>query len=100
MTVKGYILMNVRHGRSGEVMSRLWGNPGIVALDHVEGPPDMVMVVKAKSRRDLARITVKALQSVEGLVEGIDCYPVLQEGTVSARRKKGLNSKMSIGLGV
>ena len=50
--------------------------PGVVAVDIVEGPPDVVAVLEASERLKLAERTVQVLESVETLVNCVSLLPV------------------------
>ncbi len=44
--------------------------------DAVEGPPDVIMVVEAVGRQQLARRTIKALALVDSITEHVSLLPV------------------------
>lgn len=80
MGVNAYVLIDVASGKSEQVVKMLRGKFGVVNVDYVEGPPDVIMLVRATERQELARLTIDALLSVEGLTEGVQCLPVIEEG--------------------
>lgn len=81
MTAKTYVLIDVNNGKSEQVVKTLRNKAGVVIIELVEGPPDAVMVVKATERQELAKLTIAALLSVEGLTDGVKCLPVIEEGS-------------------
>jgi hypothetical protein len=49
---------------------------GVVAVDLVEGPPDIVFVVEAPDRVELASVLIKAVTSVESMTDGMELLPI------------------------
>ena len=49
--------------------------PGVAEVDLVEGPPDVVLVVEASARQDLARYVVEAVGAVETMTEDLSLLP-------------------------
>ena len=80
MRVKAYVFIDVNNGKSEQVVKTLRNKPGVVAVDNVEGPPDVIMIVEATKRQKLANLTIDAMLSVEGLTESVKCLPVIEEG--------------------
>jgi hypothetical protein len=62
-------------GEAEQVARTLRVKPGVVMADLVEGPPDVIMVVEASERRELAELTNWALASVETMTEGVRLLP-------------------------
>lgn len=73
---KAYILLDIREGKSVEAAEALQSMRGVVTADPLEGPPDVVVVVEASDRQELARLTNRALASVEALIEDLNLLPV------------------------
>ncbi|MDO8577698.1 MAG: hypothetical protein Q7R50_00760 [Dehalococcoidales bacterium] len=48
----------------------------MLAVDKVEGPPDIVVIIESPSRIKLAAAVVKALSTVEVMIDGVDLLPV------------------------
>ncbi len=88
---RAYILLDTREGRSVEAAEALQAMRGVVIADPLEGPPDVVVVVEASDRQELARLTNRALASIEALIEGLNLLPV-QNG-LSMAAAKNLRSK-------
>lgn len=80
MCAKAYVFIDVSNGKSEQVVKTLRNKPGVVAVDNVEGPPDVIMIVEATKRQELANLTIEAMLSVEGLTESVKCLPVIEEG--------------------
>jgi len=75
MGVKVYVLLDVMDGKSEEVAQILRGKPGVVKVDQLEGPPEVITVVEAYDRQELADLTMQALASVETMTEGLQLLP-------------------------
>ena len=75
MTAKAYVLLNVASEKHKQVVRTLRGKPGVLMIDVVEGPPDVVAVLGARSRQRLAKLTIQALASVEAMTEGLQLLP-------------------------
>ncbi len=75
MSARVYILLDIVHGKSEYVIQALRGKPGVVMADPLEGPPDVIIVVEAPKRQQLAELTIQALASVETMTEGLRLLP-------------------------
>jgi histidinol dehydrogenase len=71
MGAKVYILLDIMGGPSEQVAQALRRRPGVVMVDALEGPPDVIMVVEASDRQKLAELTIQALASVETMTQGL-----------------------------
>jgi hypothetical protein len=67
--------MDITDGKHREVIQSLGGMPGVTMVDMLEGPPDILVVVEAGTRRKLAELTVGALSSVESYTENLQLLP-------------------------
>jgi len=47
MGARVYILLNIVDGKAGQVAQVLQESPGVVMADALEGPPDVIIVVRA-----------------------------------------------------
>lgn len=79
MCAKAYVFIDVNSGKSEQVIKTLRSKPGVVAVDNVEGPPDVIMIVEATKRQELANLTIEAMLSVEGFTESVKCLPVIEK---------------------
>ncbi len=73
---RAYVLLSTVEGRSADVVNALLQNRDVLSVDKVEGPPDIVAIIEAPSRTKLASAVVKALSSVEVMVDSVDLLPV------------------------
>ena len=93
MNKKVYVLIDAVNGDTDQVVNILKNKQGVVTVDYVEGPPDVIMVMKAKDRQQLAKLTINALLSVEGLIEGVKCLPVSKGAFNISRLRKRLTEE-------
>lgn len=72
---RAYVLVQSADKRRDQVIDILRHQSGVVAVDPVEGPPDIVMVIEAPSRRKLASALTRAMESVQDLTDGLELLP-------------------------
>ncbi len=72
---KVYVLLNTINGNTEWVAEKLRARPGVTAVDIVEGPHDVIMVVEAPERQKLAQLTILALASVENATGDVRLLP-------------------------
>ena len=75
MKDKVYILLDVMDGKAEQVVQVLQEIPGVLMVDALEGPPDVILVMEAAERQHLAKLTIDALASVEMLTEQVRLLP-------------------------
>ena len=75
MSERVYVLLSVVGGQSEEVARTLRSKCGVLATDVLEGPPDVMMVVEARGRQQLARLMSSALASVENMTANMQVLP-------------------------
>lgn len=75
MSARAYILIRTMEGKCHNVAQILLGMPGVMMVDVVEGPPDVVMVVEATERQKLAELTIRAIGSVEAMTVDVSLLP-------------------------
>jgi len=76
MVVSAYVLIQTEVGRATQVTSEIGGIKGIVAVDGVTGPYDVIARAEASDLDDLARTVVLPIQGVDGVTRTLTC-PVL-----------------------
>ena len=83
-----YALLDIVDGKTEQVAKVLRESPGVVIADAVEGPPDVVIVVEAPEREQLAKLTIGALASVETMTENVCLLPVRDGLNANENREK------------
>ena len=74
--VSAYILIQTEVGRASDVTREIKGVNGIVVVDPVTGPYDVIARGEAADLDELAKAVVMPIQSVEGVTRTLTC-PVL-----------------------
>ncbi len=75
MKDRAYILLDILNGKAEQVAQSLKRNKGVVSVDVLEGPPDIILVLEASGRQKLAELTIQALASVESVTENMKLLP-------------------------
>jgi hypothetical protein len=75
MSDRAYILLNIADGKAEQVTKVLRESPGVVMADALEGPPDVIIMMEASERQQLAKLTIQALASVETITEHVYLLP-------------------------
>ncbi len=76
VVVNAYILIQTEVGKAGQVTEQIRGIGGVVAVDPVTGPYDVVARAEATDLDQLAKSTVIPMQELEGITRTLTC-PVL-----------------------
>ncbi len=71
-----YLLLETANGHPEKVAQVLRPNSGVVAVDVVEGEPDVIAVMEAEDRQELAQLLVQAISCVEDTTEDVRILPV------------------------
>jgi hypothetical protein len=79
MSERAYILIYSLEGRASEIIKALEKQPGVVTLDHVDGSPDIIMVIEENDRVKLARLAVTLLNIIDNFTADMQCLPVDHE---------------------
>ena len=71
-----YLLLDIVDGKAEDVAQFLKEVSGVVMADALEGSPDVVVVIEAPERKQLAKWTIQALASVEMMTEQVHLLPI------------------------
>jgi len=75
--VSAYILIQTEVGKAGQVTDQIRAIEGVIAVDPVTGPYDIVARAEAADLDVLAKGTVMPMQELEGITRTLTC-PILQ----------------------
>ncbi|MDP9330706.1 MAG: Lrp/AsnC ligand binding domain-containing protein [Actinomycetota bacterium] len=75
--VNAYILIQTEVGKASQVTEQVRGIEGVVSVDPVTGPYDVIARAEALDLDMLAKGTVMPMQELEGITRTLTC-PVLQ----------------------
>jgi len=76
MNDKVYILLDVVDGKTNRVVKTMRKTPGVITVEALEGPPDVILLMEAADRQRLAKIAVQALTLVGKMAERIQLLPI------------------------
>jgi hypothetical protein len=76
MNDKVYILLDIVDGNTERVVQVMRETPGVVSVEELEGPPDVILVMEASERQQLAKVTIQALALVGTMAERIQLLPI------------------------
>jgi DNA-binding Lrp family transcriptional regulator len=74
--VQAYILIQTEVGRARDVAAAIGGVDGIVRVDAVTGPYDVIVLAESNNVDDLGKMIVSAVQMVPGITRTLTCSVV------------------------
>lgn len=74
--VQAYILIQTEVGKARDVATAIRDVPGVVRVDAVTGPYDVVVLTEAHSVDDLGAMIVSKIQLVPGITRTLTCSVV------------------------
>ena len=74
--VKAYILIQTEVGKARDVAATVSDLPGVVQVDAVTGPYDVIVLTQAESVDELGSLVVSKVQSVTGITRTLTCSVV------------------------
>jgi DNA-binding Lrp family transcriptional regulator len=76
MESKAYVLIEAESGRVGAVLSALRAIGGLTAVDAVTGPYDIIATVQTPDPRNIGRLVMNDIHSVEGIKRTVTCMVI------------------------
>ena len=74
--VQAYILIQTEVGRARDVAMAIREIPGVVRVDAVTGPYDVVVLAEARGVDELGKMIVSKVQLVQGITRTLTCSVV------------------------
>ena len=74
--VQAYILIQTEVGKARDVAAAIGDISGVVRVDAVTGPYDVVVLTEARSVDELGKLVVSRVQSVPGITRTLTCSVV------------------------
>jgi DNA-binding Lrp family transcriptional regulator len=74
--VQAYILIQTEVGKAREVATSISSVSGVVRVDAVTGPYDVVVLTEAHTVDELGKMVVSKVQSVSGITRTVTCSVV------------------------
>ncbi|MFC1957625.1 hypothetical protein ACFLX0_02290 [Chloroflexota bacterium] len=69
MSAKVYMLLSVSDGSSVQAIETLKGQTGVIIANILKGPPEIVLMIEASDKQQLAERTIRAMASVKSMTE-------------------------------
>ncbi|WP_432986684.1 Lrp/AsnC ligand binding domain-containing protein [Dactylosporangium sp. CA-233914] len=74
--VQAYILIQTEVGKARDVATAIQGLTGVVRVDAVTGPYDVVVLTEARNIDELGQLIVSKVQLVPGITRTVTCSVV------------------------
>ena len=74
--VQAYILIQTEVGKARDVAAAIQDVPGVVRVDAVTGPYDVVVLTEARNVDELGKMIVSKVQLVPGITRTLTCLVV------------------------
>jgi DNA-binding Lrp family transcriptional regulator len=74
--VQAYILVQTEVGKARDVAAAISGIDGIVRVDPVTGPYDVIVIAEARNVDELGKMIVSQVQLVAGITRTLTCSVV------------------------
>lgn len=78
--MEAFILLQVQVGTDAQVARLVADLPGVVAVDVVTGPHDVVVRAEADSIDELGKRVLRPIQEIEGVTRTLTC-PIMRRWT-------------------
>ena len=73
---KAYVLIEARTGHIPDVTGALRGIPGLVSVDRVTGPYDIIVVFEAESLGAVSDLVTGHIHTIGGIARTVTCLAV------------------------
>jgi DNA-binding Lrp family transcriptional regulator len=73
MAVGAYVLIQTGVGQASDVAAEVRALPGVLSVDAVTGPYDVIARVVADSIDELGRFVVRRMQPIDGVTRTLTC---------------------------
>jgi DNA-binding Lrp family transcriptional regulator len=71
--LRPYVLIQTETGRATDVAGAVRGESGVISIETVTGPYDVIVLVEAEDIDAVGQLVLTAIQSVEGIVRTLTC---------------------------
>jgi DNA-binding Lrp family transcriptional regulator len=73
---KAYVLIETAVGKSRQVTEQLSGLDGVITVDSVTGPYDIITVVQAPDLNTVGNVVSQKIHTINGIVRTVTCLVV------------------------
>ncbi|MCH8847919.1 MAG: Lrp/AsnC ligand binding domain-containing protein [Chloroflexi bacterium] len=70
---RAYVLVETTVGHGPGVVAALRGMRGLISVDRVSGPYDVIIVLEAQSLPELAELVSEQVHAISGVVRTVTC---------------------------
>ena len=74
---RAYVLVETTVGRGSGIAAALRGMPGLVSVDSVTGPYDIIIVLEAESLPEVGDLVTEHVHTISGVVRTVTCLAVM-----------------------
>ncbi len=76
MEARAYVLIEAESGKISEVLTALRAIDGLIAVDAVTGPYDIVATVQTPDPRQIGRLVMNDIHAISGVKRTITCMVI------------------------
>ncbi|MFH1651748.1 MAG: Lrp/AsnC ligand binding domain-containing protein [Chloroflexota bacterium] len=76
MAAKAFVLIETAVGRSREVTNALKGLSGVVSVDAVTGPYDIITVIQRETLNDIGDLVTGKIHPIAGISRTVTCLAI------------------------
>ena len=73
MTAKAFVLIETNVGKTKEVVAAIQLLKGVVSVDMVTGPYDIIAVVEGQSLNDIGDLVTGKIHPIQGIARTVTC---------------------------
>ena len=79
MTAKAYVLIEAQVGKTKQVVEAIRKLQGVVSVDTVTGPYDVIAIVEAENLNDIGDIVTGKIHPIAGISRTVTCLAIRTE---------------------
>ena len=76
MVERAYVLIEIEVGKTRQVVEAIHGSEGIVSVDSVTGPYDVIAVVEGETLADIGGFITSQVHRISGISRTVTCLAV------------------------
>lgn len=73
MVATAFILVTVAHGTARKVYDKLAKIPGVVQVNAISGPYDIITIVQGSDFNSIGNLVINKIQPIEGIERTLTC---------------------------
>jgi len=76
LAAKAFVLIETAVGKGKEVVAALSKLPGVISVDSVTGPYDIIAILKGESLNDIGELVTSKIHPVPGISRTVTCLAI------------------------